>query len=41
MEIKRNGTQPSYQGPEEWFTGNVRVDPLIDAPDPARVLAFT
>lgn len=37
MEIKRSGSQPSSQGPAEWFTGNVRVDPLFDAPDPARV----
>ena len=37
MEIKRNGSQPSRQGSAEWFTGNVRVDPLFDAPAPARV----
>ena len=37
MEIKRNGTQPSGKGPAEWFTGTVRVDPLHQAPDPARV----
>lgn len=36
MEIQRNGSQPSSQGPAEWFTGNVRVDPLFDAPTPAR-----
>ena len=37
MEIKRNGSQPSSKGPAEWFTGDVRVDPLFDAPAPARV----
>ena len=37
MEIKRSGTQPSGKGPAEWFTGTVRVDPLNQAPDPARV----
>jgi len=37
MEIKRNGSQSSSQGPAEWFTGNVRVDPLFDAPAPAHV----
>jgi quercetin dioxygenase-like cupin family protein len=37
MEIKRNGSQPSRKGPTEWFTGTVRVDPLFEAPDPARV----
>jgi quercetin dioxygenase-like cupin family protein len=36
MEIKRNGSQPSRQGPAEYFTGTVRVDPLFQAPDPAR-----
>ena len=37
MEIKRNGSQPSGKGPAEWFTGNVRIDPLSNAPAPARV----
>jgi len=37
MEIKRCGTQPSGKGPEEYFTGSVRVDPLFNAPAPARV----
>jgi len=38
MEIKRSGSQPSGKGPAEYFTGTVRVDPLFNAPDPARVL---
>ena len=29
MDIKRCGTQPSAQGPEDYFTGRVRVDPLF------------
>jgi len=37
MDIKRSGTQPSGKGPEAYFTGTVRVDPLHVAPDPARV----
>jgi len=37
MEIKRSGTQPSGKGPEEYFTGAVRVDPLFNASAPARV----
>ena len=37
MEIKRSGSQPSGKGPAEYFTGSVRVDPLMLAPDPARV----
>ena len=37
MEIKRSGSQPSGKGPADWFTGLVRIDPVITAPDPARV----
>jgi quercetin dioxygenase-like cupin family protein len=37
MEITRNGSRPSGKGPEDWFTGSVRMDPLFQAPDPARV----
>ena len=29
MEITRLGSQPSGKGPEEWFTGSVRIDPLF------------
>jgi hypothetical protein len=29
MDIKRSGSQPSGKGPAEYFTGTVRVDPLI------------
>jgi quercetin dioxygenase-like cupin family protein len=38
MDIKRGGSQPSGKGPAEYFTGLVRIDPLNDAPEPARVL---
>ena len=38
MDIKRNGSQPSGKGPAEYFTGTVRIDPLVEAPDPARVV---
>src|ERR1700675_537973 len=38
MEIKRVGSQPSGKGPSDWFTGTVRVDPMFNAPDPARVV---
>jgi quercetin dioxygenase-like cupin family protein len=37
MKIKRSGTQPSEKGPEAYFTGSVRIDPLNNAPEPARV----
>jgi quercetin dioxygenase-like cupin family protein len=36
MDIQRNGSRASAQGPAEWFTGRVRVDMLFDAQDPAR-----
>jgi quercetin dioxygenase-like cupin family protein len=37
MEIRRSGATPSGKGPQAWFTGTVRVDPLFAPPDPARV----
>jgi quercetin dioxygenase-like cupin family protein len=37
MEIKRNGSEASRKGPADWFTGSVRIDPLFQAPEPARV----
>lgn len=37
MEVKRSGSQPSAGGSAEYFTGNVRIDPLFEAPAPARV----
>jgi len=39
MILKRNGSQPSNQGPAEWFTGNVRIDPIHQAEAPARIVA--
>jgi len=37
MDIQRIGSKPSGQGPPDWFTGTVRIDPLFQAPTPARV----
>lgn len=37
MEIQRAGSQPSSRGPADYFTGQVRLDPLFKAPEPARV----
>ena len=37
MEITRAGSRPSGKGPAEYFTGAVRIDPLLDAAEPARV----
>lgn len=36
MNITRAGSQASVQGPADWFTGAVRLDPLFTAPAPAR-----
>ncbi|MCE9555451.1 MAG: cupin domain-containing protein [Planctomycetes bacterium] len=46
MEIQRGGSRPSGRGPENYFSGavfsgTVRIDPLFDAPDPARVLGVS
>jgi len=37
MEVKRSGSQPSAKGPEEYFTGSVRIDTPFQASAPARV----
>jgi quercetin dioxygenase-like cupin family protein len=37
MEISRSGSQQSRKGSAEYFTGTVRLDPLFQALDPARV----
>jgi quercetin dioxygenase-like cupin family protein len=36
MEVKKNGTQPSAKGPEEYFTGSVRIDSPFQGSAPAR-----
>ena len=41
MEIKRSGSQHSGIGAAEHFTGGVRIDPLVRAPEPARVLGLS
>ncbi len=37
MEIERVGSKPSMKGPSDWFTGTVRIDPLFNRTEPARV----
>jgi len=37
MDILRAGTRPSGKGPSDWFTGTVRIDPLFNPFDAARV----
>ncbi len=37
MEIRRIGSRASVKGPGDWFTGAVRIDPLLEVPEPGRV----
>ena len=37
MEIQRSGSEPSGKGPDDYFTGGVRIDPLFSPPEPSRV----
>ena len=41
FRLQRRGAieiaQPSRKGPAEWFSGDVAIDPLFEAPEPARV----
>ena len=37
MNIQRSCSQPSAKGPDAYFTGSVRVDPLMSPSEPARV----
>ena len=41
MEITRIGSQPSGKGPEDWFTGTVRIDPLFQPNEHRRAAAAT
>ncbi|CAN7643405.1 MULTISPECIES: cupin domain-containing protein [Rhizobium/Agrobacterium group] len=36
MKITKAGSTPSTKGPEDWFTGTVRIDPLFNAEAPGR-----
>ena len=39
MNIQRAGSQPSTKGPEDYFTGTVRIDPLFGLAEPSRMSA--
>ena len=41
MELKRSGSQPSSEGPADYFTGAVRIEPLFQGNPPARVIAVS
>ena len=37
MDIQRSGSRPSGQGPSDYFTGTVRIDPLFTVVEPSRM----
>ncbi|MEE4187489.1 MAG: cupin domain-containing protein [Roseobacter sp.] len=37
MKISHSGSTPSNTGPADWFTGHVRLTPLVNTPAPARL----
>ena len=39
MQITANGTRPTGRGEAAYFTGDVTMEPVITAPDPARLRA--
>jgi quercetin dioxygenase-like cupin family protein len=39
MDITRAPTVQTRRGRSEWFTGTVWQDPIVEAPDPARIKA--
>src|SRR3954466_10188003 len=39
MEITKIGSQASAKGPEDWFSGTVRIDPLFAANEARRAAA--
>ena len=39
MDIKRSGTSQVRQGPADYFTGQVRIESIVEAAEPARVVA--
>ncbi len=39
MDVKTCGSIPSRRAPEDWFTGTVWQDPIIQAPAPARLIS--
>ena len=37
MDIVKGGSRPTRRAPKEYFTGTVWQDPIIEAPEPARL----
>ncbi len=41
MDIHKSGSRPSSAGSSDYFTGVVRMDPILSPPDPSRMRAVT
>ncbi|MAK91604.1 MAG: cupin [Oleibacter sp.] len=37
MQIIRAGSTPAMKGPADWFTGTVRIDKMMNPPEPSRI----
>jgi quercetin dioxygenase-like cupin family protein len=40
VDIYRAGSKPTQKSSSDWFTGTVWQDPIVEAPEPARVRAL-
>lgn len=40
VQHHKSGTRPTRFGPADYFTGTVMQDPIVEAPEPARVRAL-
>ena len=40
MEVRSPAQEPTRRGPADWFTGTVWLDPILEAPEPARVRSY-
>jgi len=40
MKIFKSGSRPTKKASSDWFTGTVWQDPIVEAPEPARIRAL-
>ena len=41
MKIFKSGSRPTKKASSDWFTGEVWQDPIVEAPEPARIRALS
>ena len=41
MKIFKSGSRPTKKASSNWFTGTVWQDPIVEAPEPARIRALS